>query len=194
MFVDIDGQLLEVIIIRKMANKNTYLRLKEDKKIYVSTNYFTPKFMIENFVKKNKTFIQKHLSLREKIAEAENFFLGEKLEEKKSDAWYRKEAKIIFKERLDLIHRNFSRKIPYPILHIRKMTSRWGVCNLKLKKVTLNLELIKKDLFYIDYVIVHELAHFIYPNHSKEFWALVEENFKDYKLARKNLKNHEYKL
>ena len=68
------------------------------------------------------------------------------------------------------------------------MTTRWGVCNIKLKTVTLNLELIKRDSKYLDYVIVHELSHLIHPNHSREFWNLVEENIGDYKKYRKEMK------
>ena len=60
------------------------------------------------------------------------------------------------------------------------MTSRWGVCNSKLKRVTLNLELIKKEPYCLDYVIVHELSHFIEMNHSNRFWKVVEANYPNY--------------
>ena len=59
-------------------------------------------------------------------------------------------------------------------LTIRKMKTRWGVCNYKTKRVTLNFNLIKKDIKYLDYVIVHELSHLLYPNHSKNFWKYVK--------------------
>ena len=74
---------------------------------------------------------------------------------------------------------------------IRDMKTRYGVCNTKLKKITLNLELIKRDVIYIDYVIVHELSHLIHPNHSKDFWGVVEEVMPNYKKIRKELKNYE---
>ena len=95
---------------------------------------------------------------------------------------------IIFKKHLDEIYKTFSRKIVYPELRIRKMTTRWGVCNTKTKVITLNLELIKRDEKYLDYVIVHELSHLIYPNHSSKFWELVEENFPKYKQIKKEMK------
>ena len=69
------------------------------------------------------------------------------------------------------------------------MKTRWGVCNVKTHKVTLNLELIKKDKKYLDYVIVHELSHMLHANHSKEFWKCVEANCPDYKKLRKELNN-----
>ena len=71
------------------------------------------------------------------------------------------------------------------------MKTRWGVCNVKTKKITLNLELIKKKIECLDYVIVHELSHLLYANHSKEFWNCVGNNFKDYKKIRKELKEDE---
>ena len=53
------------------------------------------------------------------------------------------------------------------------MTSRWGVCNIKNHNVTLNYNLSKYDICCLDYVIVHELSHFIHPNHSRDFWHKV---------------------
>ena len=69
------------------------------------------------------------------------------------------------------------------------MTSRWGVCNLKNKNITLNLDLLKYDIVCLDYVIVHELSHFIYPNHSSNFWQLVSKYCPNYKEIRKKLKS-----
>jgi predicted metal-dependent hydrolase len=46
---------------------------------------------------------------------------------------------------------------------------------------------IYKEPKYLDYVIVHELSHFIHPNHGKGFWKLVEENEPNYKRLRKEL-------
>ena len=82
----------------------------------------------------------------------------------------------------------FTREIPYPRLTIRQMKSRWGVCNTRDKRVTLNLELIKMLPQCLDYVIVHELSHLIHANHSKDFWNLVEENYPNYKTVRKIMK------
>ena len=83
----------------------------------------------------------------------------------------------------------FEEKIPCPKLRIRKMTSRWGVCNVNKKIVTLNLELIKLNVKYLDYVIVHELSHLVYANHSKDFWNIVVKYTPDYKRIRKEMKN-----
>ena len=54
--------------------------------------------------------------------------------------------------------------------------------------ITINTELITKDVHLIDYVIIHELSHFKHMNHSKEFWQYVEKVYPYYKKARKELK------
>ena len=67
------------------------------------------------------------------------------------------------------------------------MKTRWGVCNIKNHNVTLNSELYKYDIECLDYVIVHELSHFIEANHSKEFWNQVAKYYPNYKEIRKKL-------
>ena len=78
--------------------------------------------------------------------------------------------------------------IPEFTLKIRNMKTRWGVNNRRDNIITLNSELIKKDIDLIDYVIIHELCHFYEANHSKRFWDQVEKYYPKYKEARKRLK------
>ena len=209
MHIEIDGIVYDVIIEKKKI-KNTYLRVKEDLNIYVTTSYLTPNYLIKKFVNSNTDFIKKQLDKMEQRIEKklDNYYLGQKIEividsninktkfennilyvKNKSsiDKWYKKQMKIVFKEHLDEIYSRFTKNVPYPSLTIRKMSTRWGVNNTRLKKVTLNSELIYKDPKYLDYVIVHELSHFIHPNHGKGFWKLVEENEPNYKRLRKEL-------
>ena len=58
MFFNYDGESYE-IIIEKKNNKNTYIRVKEDLKIYVSTSYLTPKFAIKKLIDNNRNKIIK---------------------------------------------------------------------------------------------------------------------------------------
>ena len=94
----------------------------------------------------------------------------------------------VYSRHLAYWHNTFTEKLPNYNLVIRKMKSRWGVCNIKNNKITLNLELSKYDIKYLDYVIIHELSHFIHPNHSKEFWQLVSKYCYNYKDIRKEMK------
>lgn len=206
----IENREYPIIIERKRTNKNTYLRVKPDLSILITTNLRTKEKDFKKLLEDNYKQICKMISRQQNKNEINEqfYFLGKKYDiiyweqdevklggEKvflshntNLDKWYKKEAQEIFKEHLDYIYNIFSEKIPYPDLRIRKMTSRWGVCNTKEKIVTLNLELIKRDTKYLDYVIIHELSHLVYPNHSKYFWEIVGKNLPNYKMLRKEMK------
>ncbi len=212
MYIKIDDNDVEVIVSKKISNKNTYLRIKKDLKLYVNTSILTRDKDIKKIIDENMTsIINMYHKQENKIEKVDEFYyLGKKydkimtndlkiiLGEEKAfigknvdiDKWYKKQAETLFKERLDYWYNNFTYKIPYPNLTIRKMTSRWGVCNSKLKRVTLNLELMKKEMVCLDYVIVHELSHFIEMNHSNHFWKVVGENYPDYREIRRKMKNY----
>ena len=211
MLIEIDNNNYIVKVVRKKTTKNTYIRIKDENIIYVTTNIRTTDKDINKLIEENKLSIKRMLKKNsKKIDNNKDFwFLGKRYEivytnslgitlgEEKVfidrqidiDKWYKKQAKTIFLKHFNACYNNFSRKIPYPSLFIRKMTSRWGVCNTKLKKVTLNLELIKRDTAYLDYVIYHELSHLIEGNHSSRFWTIVEENCPNYKMIRKQMKD-----
>ena len=89
------------------------------------------------------------------------------------------------------IYNLFEEKIPYPAIRIRSMKTRWGVCNKRTKVITLNSKLIRESIDKLDYVIVHELSHFVCFDHSSSFGALVEKYCPNYKKIRKELKDGE---
>lgn len=197
----------EVEIIRK-NNKNTYLRVK-DNKIIITTSYFTPTREIEKLIKNNTNFINKGLEKTNKIKDDTDLKLfgsdmtviyGFPTTEIEDNKIYCRDEKALnkfltkyvndkYSERLEFYYNLFEENIPVPNLKIRKMKTRWGVCNLKNKNVTLNSELSKYNIECLNYVIVHELSHFIHPNHSKSFWNLVSKYYPNYKEIRKSLRN-----
>ncbi len=101
--------------------------------------------------------------------------------------WYRRQARRVFKERLDacLAKVRFL-KLDYPELTIRQMQSRWGSCTPQ-GKIILNLKLIQVSKVYIDYVIMHELCHLKEPNHSRRFYDLLNRVMPDWKTKREKL-------
>ena len=200
MQLKIGNDTYEVEIIKK-NNRNTYIRVKNGK-IIVTTNYLTSKESIKKLINDNIESIIKMVDTDiKKQDKKENFYyFGKQYDviygfsevqidndkiyapnKKELDKFFINEIRNIYQTRLNYWYNSFEEKIPVPNLKIRKMTSRWGVCNVKSHNVTLNLELSKYDITCLDYVIVHELSHFIYPNHQEGFWSLVGKYYPNYK-------------
>lgn len=101
--------------------------------------------------------------------------------------WYKQKAEFHFNqlfEELKPISGSFYDK--YPRLTYRWMDKRWGSCD-KNGKIHLNLELIKTPKKCIEYVIVHELCHLKYLNHSNSFYTLLESVYPDWKGTKDRL-------
>ena len=200
----LDGETYKVLVVKK-SNKNTYIKIKDDLTIYVTTNYLTSKREVKIILDNEKEFLRKALSRARKKMEKEELFyyLGKKYDiikvpfenievddgkifvkdEKTLEKWLKKEIKKIFSERIEYNYNLFDEDIPFPKLKIRSMKTRWGVCNKRDNSITLNSKLIKYSIHEIDYVIIHELSHFVHFDHSKEFWETVRIYMPDYKKA-----------
>lgn len=104
------------------------------------------------------------------------------------EKWMRFFTRKTFSEIIDWAYPQFiPHGAPYPVWTVRAMTSRWGSCQPQTGKITLNSKLIFYPKEAIEYVVVHEFAHFAHPDHSKAFWALVAEIMPDYKERKKLL-------
>ena len=68
------------------------------------------------------------------------------------------------------------------------MSSRWGSCTAKTRRIRLNAALVYCPPECVEYIVVHELAHPREGNHSTRFWALVAEALPDYREQRDKLK------
>lgn len=94
-------------------------------------------------------------------------------------------------EELLVKHRPFLLDYGYelePILNTRIMTSKWGVCYTTKNKINISSYLIHYPLDCLEYIMVHEMTHFIVPNHSKRFYQVVKRNMPDYEVANAKLK------
>lgn len=206
-YKDVDYPI-EVI---KKNNKNTYVRVR-DHKIIVTTGAFVSNKKIEKLLKENAKAIGKMIERAKVREQKRDLFLlfGEYYEvtyqdldcqiivepgkiqvlnEKTLVKWLEQFIHTTYYNHLMYWQRAFEEKIPIPNLKIRKMKTRWGVCNVRNQNVTLNFELFRYDIECLDYVIIHELSHFLVPNHSKEFWSIVEKYCPNYKEIRKKLRS-----
>ena len=202
---------VEIVLIRK-KNKNMYFRVKEDLKLYITCPIFIREKELLKVIEENKLSLEKmYIKQRDKVLPPNiQMYLGEKYQvvydetkedvvidklqniiyikdEDNLDDFLMQECDRVFKEEVDKCKMCF-RKLPDFTLKKRNMRTRWGVCNRRSLTITLNTELITKDIYLIDYVVIHEMCHFFEGNHGKAFWNLVSQAYPRYKEARKKLK------
>jgi predicted metal-dependent hydrolase len=70
---------------------------------------------------------------------------------------------------------------------LQRMKTKWGGCNHKAGHIRLNTELVKKPKDLLEYVIVHEMAHLLEPNHSERFIAILDKHYPTWREARAEL-------
>ncbi|HPD47668.1 MAG TPA: SprT family zinc-dependent metalloprotease [Anaerohalosphaeraceae bacterium] len=70
---------------------------------------------------------------------------------------------------------------------IRKMKTRWGTCNVDAGRIWLNLELAKKPASCLEYIVVHEMVHFLERHHTDRFKQLMDEFLPQWQLHREQL-------
>ncbi len=102
--------------------------------------------------------------------------------------WQREYELNIFRQICDELHQRLKKyNVPYPMIIIKKMTSGWGACQPRQGSITLNNRLIEAPRYCIEYEILHELIHFIYPVHSVDFWDFVSILMPDWKRREEEL-------
>ncbi len=103
--------------------------------------------------------------------------------------WFKEQAGIVFNDSLErmLALFNCHFKLDRPKITIRTMKTRWGSCSWSRQRITLNTRLISFSAEYIDYVVLHELAHFIYQKHDQAFYGFLSLLMPDWKEKRKRL-------
>jgi predicted metal-dependent hydrolase len=101
------------------------------------------------------------------------------------EAWH----KSVLHESLPPLIRNWEQRLNVRLkgYYLRRMKTRWGTCNYRTRHIRLNTELVTKPSHLLDYVVAHEMAHLIVPNHGKRFVALMNEHYPAWRAARAEL-------
>ena len=133
----------------------------------------------ENYVEEDEKKIILHLK------DTEDDELSQRVLEK----WWREQAEMLFSREVDLIFDSVFKKynIEKPLIYIRKMKTLWGSCTPGKSKITLNEYLLKADIRCIQYVILHELTHLLYPYHNNDFYSFLTIQMPDWKERKKEL-------
>lgn len=105
--------------------------------------------------------------------------------------WYILEANKILKQRLEYFADIM--QIDYSGVSICNSKTRWGSCD-NYKNIKLNFRLLMLPHKAIDFVLIHELAHILEFNHSKDFYKIISTILPSYKVQQKVLKDFDYTL
>ena len=131
-----------------------------------------------------------HVEIDEKKV---NLFLtditDEDLVQRVFNKWWRQSAATIYSQEVDRFYEKVFRKynIDKPAIAIKKMKTLWGSCTPEKNKITLNEYLLKANIRCIQYVVLHELTHLLYPNHSSDFYAFLTIHMPDWNERKKQL-------
>jgi len=115
------------------------------------------------------------------VRDKDNYAKKEKL----IKAWQSKMAKIHFQKAIEKYKAFVKQEIK--TIRIREMKTRWGSCNPAKGYINLNLRLIEKPTECIEYVVFHELAHLVHPNHSQYFYNFLSLYMPDWKRRKEKL-------
>ena len=108
--------------------------------------------------------------------------------------WWQKKSKEYFQEQINRLFPIIEKHgICMPNLVVRKMQTLWGSCSRRNHTVNLNYYLYKAPVPCIEYVILHELAHFLYPRHDQNFHDFITIYMPDWQ-ERKRLLDYEIVL
>jgi predicted metal-dependent hydrolase len=99
--------------------------------------------------------------------------------------WYRKNLK----EQIPALIEKWQKIIEIEVVQwqVKKMKTKWGTCNREAKRIWLNLELAKKPEHCLEYIIVHEMVHFLERNHTERFVAYMDKFMSQWKSIKDEL-------
>ena len=159
--------------------KNINLRVRADGSVAVSAPLGAPLAQVDAFVAGRARWIE--------AARVRALARGE--EEQRPCSVSREDALALFTQVSDAVFPLFAQVLnrQLPVLKVRQMKTRWGVCVPAKRQITFSLRLAEKPRAAVEYVVLHEYAHFVRADHSPAFWAVVARYMPDYKARRRLL-------
>ncbi|MBR9920022.1 MAG: M48 family metallopeptidase [Bacteroidetes bacterium] len=99
--------------------------------------------------------------------------------------WYRKQLKARIPELIAKWEERIG--VEAQDWGVKQMRTKWGACNIEAKRIWLNLELAKKPLICLEYIIVHELVHLLERHHNDRFVAYMDQFMPKWRMHRDQL-------
>lgn len=175
----VDDEAVRLFAISKMSwikkNQAKYInQQRQPERKYVSgeSHYFRGQRYLLNVINhtgypkvaiRNKKFIDLFVKADYTQEQRENVMTN----------WYRKNLK----EQIPPLIAKWQKEIGIEdvMWEVKKMKTKWGTCNREAKRIWLNLELAKKPEHCLEYIIVHEMVHFLERNHTERFVAFMDK-------------------
>ena len=199
----------EVRIVKRKRVKRITLS-KTAKGLVLTAPKYTPKYVIEAFLAKNRKWIESHTQKKLdywgifsiKYQKGENNFLSIDRDRinftynnfDKSFIEYRNnQLKELARNRIKQVAPQYIEKHQKQLnkkinrITYKEIYSRWGSCSNK-NNINLSIFLGKLPEDLIEYVVVHELTHLVHQHHQSDFWSKLGELLPDYRKHRKKLK------
>ncbi len=99
--------------------------------------------------------------------------------------WHREQLRLV----VPALLKKWQVQLGVPVAEygIKKMKTKWGSCSRSARRIWLNLELAKKPMRCIEYIVVHEMLHLRHRRHDDEFVALLDKRLPTWRQARAEL-------
>lgn len=178
-----------------MINKKETLKYKSE-----TISYEIIRSKIKNlyiYVKEGKVTVKAPIKINDKLIQEfvnkKAKWIYDSLKKEKEHNKIEKEIGLEDVQRLGGIVENYIEKYTKLLketpnkVRIRDIKYAWGSCSSN-RNITINQKLANKKKEIIEYVVLHEMCHLKYMNHSKDFWDLLESHMPEYKKYRKILK------
>lgn len=112
--------------------------------------------------------------------------LNIKEREKLLDGFYRVELRKIIPQYITIYQEKMLVNVAE--FQIKKMKTRWGTCNSKARRIWISLELAKRPIECLEFIIVHEMTHLLERKHNKRFYALMDKFLPSWRECEKQLR------
>lgn len=180
-FLQLKGQTIR---LEKKQIKNMYLRIGPEGEIRVSAPLSMTEKRVEDLVLEKWDWIQKRKAKEE--TERPGWESDLTLQQQNAR---KEEYRKLMELRLPGIIEKWEGTTGLHALEwkLRDMKTRWGTCVPAKKRIWLNLRLAAYPEECLEYVVVHELVHFLVPGHGAEFWRYMDVFFPDWPRVRKEL-------
>ncbi len=155
---------------REMVNGESHYFLGRRYRLWV-----VPSARASSVVLRNRSTIELHVPSHSTTAQRERVL----------QRWYRQRLKELIPPLVDKWQPILG--VELAAWGVRKMKTRWGTCNPAAGRIWLNLELVKKPIHCLEYLVVHEMAHLIERSHNDRFVRIMDTHLPQWRLHRQTL-------